>query len=355
MINASAYIYRQPAAGLSMNQKSRPTLEDVARLAKVSTATISRSINEPDKVAKPTRERIQQAIESLAYTPNFGAKVLVTKRSNIVGAIIPTMANAMFASGLQAFQQELAESGVLLLVASSGYNSENEIRQIQTLLAHGADGLLLIGSERPQSTLDFLRVRNVPYVISWCYQNTDSRLYSGFDNKKAAYAMAGEVIKTGHRKIAMIAGLSEGNDRASNRIAGVRQAINDHHDTALVSLVEAEYSLEAGAAAFDQVMAAKEAPTVVICGNDVLAAGALNRAKHTGRVIPDDISITGFDDINLATAVDPQLTTVRVPQLAMGKSAACLLMDYLRSGHMPDSIEFNTEIILRDSLGAPAG
>jgi LacI family transcriptional regulator len=338
---------------IRMSRNSPPTLEDVAKLAKVSTATISRSINEPDKVAGPTRERIQQAIDALAYTPNFGAKVLVTKRSNTVGAIIPTMANAMFASGLQAFQEELARSGVLLLVASSGYSSENEFRQIQTLLAHGADGLLLIGSDRAQSTVEFLNARNIPYVISWCYRNSGKRLYAGFDNQRAAYNITCEVISRGHRSIAMIGGLSDGNDRASNRIKGVRKAIAEHRGARLVALVEKDYSLEAGAQGFDEVIATTDRPTAIVCGNDVIAAGALTRARQSGYQVPDDVSITGFDDINLATAVEPPLTTVRVPQLAMGRCAAELLMRYVQDGNMPDSVEFDTELVIRGSLSGP--
>ncbi len=342
-----------PATPQQTNKRSKPTLEDVAALANVSTATISRSINEPDKVARATRDRIQQAIDKLAYTPNFSAKVLATNKSNIIGAIIPTMANAMFASGLQAFQEALAESGVLLLVASSGYNSDSEFRQIQSLLAHGADGLLLIGSDRPRSTLEYLQARNVPYVISWCYKKTKGQLYAGFDNKKAARNLTRAVINAGHKRIALIGGVSAGNDRASNRIAGVKQAVSEQRGVDLVALVEAEYSLSAGAAAFDRVIAEGSKPTVIICGNDVIAAGVLNRAKAIGINVPAALSVTGFDDINLATAVDPPLTTVRVPQLNMGKSAAGLLMEYLENKQMPASVEFETEIVIRGSLSAP--
>jgi len=135
-----------------LRQKASPTLEDVAKAARVSTATISRSINEPDKVAKDTRERIEKAIEALGYTPNFGGRVLASNRSNIVGAVIPTMANAMFASGLQVFQEVLSQSSYNLLVASSGYNTNTELQQIKSLVAQGADGLLLIGSSRPDDT-----------------------------------------------------------------------------------------------------------------------------------------------------------------------------------------------------------
>ena len=337
-----------------MNRSDKPTLEDVAKLAKVSTATISRSINEPDKVAAATRERIQSAITQLAYTPNFGAKILASNNSNTVGAIIPTMANAMFASGLHAFQQELASKGVLMLVASSGYNSEDEFEQIQTLLSHGADGLLLIGTERPAATLEFLQMRKIPYVISWCYKAESDKLYSGFDNEKSAQQMAKAVLDLGHRTIGMIAGICKGNDRAANRLAGVTQTIDDFGKGAqLTAVVETAYSLENGAQGFDELMSGAIKPTAVICGNDVIAAGALNRAKAIGLKVPADISITGFDDISLATAVDPQLTTVRVPQDQMGKSAARLLLEYVSTGVQPHSIQFETEVVMRDSLGPP--
>lgn len=352
MINASAYIFALPDehAHRDMSKKAKPTLEDVARLSRVSTATISRAINEPSKVAGTTRERIAQAIEQLAYTPNFSAKALATNKSNIIGAVIPTMANAMFASGLQAFQEELAQSGVLLLVASSGYSGDREFRQIKSLLAHGADGLLLIGTDRPRSTLDYLNNRKVPFILSWCFRKSSRYLYSGFDNKKAACAIASKVLALGHRKIAMIGGITKGNDRAGNRIAGVRQTVQNHRHAALVCMVEAEYSMSAGADAFDQIMAGNTTPSVVICGNDVLAVGVINRAKALGVCVPADVSVTGFDDISLATAADPQITTVRVPQLAMGKTAAQLLLQYVNDKQKPNSMEFETQIIMRDSL-----
>ena len=230
-----------------MKKSSSPTLEDVAREAGVSTATISRSINEPNKVAAPTLDRIQAVIQKLGYTPNFGGKVLASNRSNTVGAVIPTMANAMFASGLQAFQEVLSQSGIRLLVASYGYDSKDELNQIRSLVAHGADGLLLIGSCRPEETQRFLAVRNIPYVISWCYKPSTNNIYSGFDNEKAAAAMTRRVLNLGHRRIAMIAGLTQGNDRASNRAAGVKAAIRKFGDGAhLCGVVEAKYTLQDG-------------------------------------------------------------------------------------------------------------
>ncbi len=337
-----------------MKNPDTPTLQDVARAANVSTATISRVVNEPSKVAKATRERVQQVIDALGFTPNIGGRILASNRSNTVGAIIPTMANAMFASGLQAFQETLSEASVTLLVASSGYSGEDELNQIRSLITHGADGLLLIGSARPVQTTEFLQLRKIPYVVSWCYQQDSSRLVAGFDNQKAAYLLTQEVLKLGHRRIAMIAGDTTGNDRASNRIAGVQQAVSEFGANAsLIDVIEVDYSLESGGEAFAQLMSAATPPSAIVCGNDVLAAGATVRARQLGIVIPNDVSVTGFDDISLATAVSPQLTTVRVPQIAMGETAAKLLLQAIDGTNEPQSIEFDTSIVQRESLAPP--
>ncbi len=334
-----------------MTMKDAPTLEDVARVARVSTATISRSINMPNKVAKATHERIQKAIEALGYTPHFGGRALASNRTNTIGAVIPSMSNAMFANGIQAFQEELSDAGVTMLVASTGYSTEAEYTQIRSLMAHGADGLLLIGTDRPKKTTDFLALRGVPYVISWCYKDDPAQLFVGFDNQKAAFEIATCVLGYGHRNIAMIAGISKDNDRAKNRIAGVKNAIKVYgHGARLLRIVESPYMLAESANAFDEIMEGPEVPSVIICGNDVLAAGAITRARERGISVPQQISITGFDDIGLASVVDPALTTVRVPQIEMGKAAARILLSKLSNDNTVSSLEFKTEVVLRSSL-----
>ena len=331
-----------------MHSKHPPTLADVARVAQVSTATISRSINQPDKVAETTRDRIQQVIEQLGYTPNFGGQALASNRSNTVGAVIPTMNNAMFASGLQAFQEVLSESSINLLVASSGYSAGSELEQIRSLIARGADGLLLIGSARPDTTTHFLKLRNIPYVIAWNYEANDERVFAGFDNIKAASLITTEVLNSGHTKIAMIDGSTQDNDRAKNRVKGVIQTLAQQK-LQLLEILETDYSLEAGGNAFESLMARKQIPSAIICGNDVLAAGAIVRAKQLDIDVPAQVSITGFDDIDLASVVAPPLTTVKVPQLEMGTAAAKLLLQML-SQQTPASIELQTKVVMRQSL-----
>lgn len=328
-----------------MNQP--PTIEDVARAAGVSTATVSRAINDPDKVAKPTRDKITAAVEALGYTPHFGARAMASGRFQTVGAVIPTMANAMFASGLQSFQEVLSEAGVTLLVATTGYDPQAELRQIRALMAQGASGLMLIGTSRPDETRQFLEKRAVPHVIAWAVSPNPEDLCAGFDNRAAAFAIAQHVLAQGHRRIGMVAGISAGNDRVSERIEGVRAAIAGSPGAELVAVEEAPYLLEPAGEAFARVWAAQ--PTAVIGGSDVLAAGAMIRARALGLSVPADVSITGFDDIGVSLVCDPPLTTVRVPQIEMGRAAAEILLARLQ-GRAVSSAVLDTRIVERGSL-----
>ena len=337
-----------------MSSKTKPTINDVARLAGVSTATVSRSLNEPRKVGLTTLQSVRNAVELLGYTPHFGGRALASNKSNTVGALIPTMDNAIFARGLQALQETLAEAGVTLLVATTGYDPLREYEQIQALLGRGVDGLMLIGTARPDRTNALLNRQDVPVVIAWSYNSDSSYPCVGFDNQSAAAHLANAVLEFGHRQIAMIAGISKGNDRAADRIKGVRGALSLHRlELPDDYLIEAPYNIEDAAMSMETLMALPRRPTAVICGNDVLATGALMHARKAGISVPDDVSIVGFDDIDLASVTDPPLTTVHVPHRRMGQAAAELLLAIGRGEKNIKSVEFQVEIIKRDSLAAP--
>lgn len=321
-------------------------------MAGVSTATVSRCFNSPDRVVETTRDKVQLIVEELGYTPHFGGRALASNRSNTVGAIIPTMDNAIFARGIQAFQETLADNNVTLLIASSGYDPEREFQQIQSLISQGADGLLLIGHARPENTYNFLQRRQIPYVVTWNYRPDSSSFNVGFDNRKAATQIAQQVIKFGHKHIAIITAHTEFNDRALDRLNGVRDAM-ESSDIPIDNLViiPTTYSLKSGGNAFDSFMARTPRPTVIICGNDVLATGAISRANEMGIKIPDEVSVTGFDDIDLAEVIQPKLTTVHVPHRRMGESAAGLLLDIIDGKAGCQSVELETKIVIRESLG----
>ena len=337
-----------------MEFRPKPSIDDVARLAGVSTATVSRSLNAPDRVKPETLRAVCDAVEQLGYMPHFGGRALASNKTNTIGAIIPTMDNAIFARGLQALEERLAEAGKTLLVASSGYDPARESTQIRTMLGRGIDGLMLIGEARPEATYTLLARNEVPTVIAWMFRKYCPYPCVGFDNRKGAVKMTELVLDHGHRRIAMIAGISEGNDRASERIEGVRAALSTHGlDLAEEHLIEVGYDFDHAAAAMESLMRLNPRPTAILCGNDVLAVGALLHAKKMGLSVPSDLSIVGYDDIDLAAVVDPPLTTLRVPHRRMGEAAADLLLAVSKPNAPAKGIEFETDPVIRESLGPP--
>ncbi|WP_299352740.1 LacI family DNA-binding transcriptional regulator [uncultured Shimia sp.] len=336
------------------DSRTAPTLNDVAREAGVSTATVSRCLNAPDKVVEKTRIRVLKAVDRLGYTPNFAAQVMAAKRSFTIGAIIPTMDNAIFARGLQAFQDELRDRGYTLLVSSSVYSPEIEQEQIRALVARGADGLLLIGHDRPKEVYDYLDQHQVPALVAWSHL-PDALLPSvGFDNHGALRGITEKVIDMGHRNIAMISGVTKGNDRARDRVKGLRDALRENGlDPEQTTVIETSYDIEQGALAFRDLMASTPRPTAIICGNDVLAVGAIREAHKLGIAVPDEVSITGFDDMELANVVTPSVTTVHVPHREMGRKAARELTEMVAGTSKGRSTCLDTSVVMRESLGPP--
>jgi LacI family transcriptional regulator len=332
--------------------RSSPTIQDVAEYSGVSTATISRCLNEPERVSSATRDKVQAAIDALGYAPNFSAKTLAAKKSGTVGAIIPTMENAIFARGLQAFQEELGRHGYTLLVASSAYRQDLEAEQIRNLAARGADALMLIGHDHLPQSYAFLGQRHLPYVNAWTYNPDNPSASVGFDNRAAMKALAEKVITLGHRRIGVISAPTETNDRARERVQGIMAAMQEAGlQTDGPNVVNVDYSIGNGARAFEELMRAATPPTAVICGNDVLAVGALDAAKQLGIRVPEDVSITGFDDIELAQISQPRLTTVHVPHRQMGRQAAQLLIAMLKGESDTQKICLDTWIVERETLG----
>lgn len=335
------------------NIEKLPTLDDVAKEAGVSTATVSRCLNGSGNVTQITRDKVMRAVEMLGYTPHFGARAMAAKRTFTIGAIIPTMDNAIFARGIQAFQEELHDHGYTLIIASNAYRPELEAEQIRTLVARGVDGLLLIGYERDAALYQYLERRGIPTLVAWAYAANSAVPSIGFDNRRSMLELTRMVLSMGHRRIAAISGIVAGNDRAAERLAGIRDGMREFGlDPASLLFIETPYEIDNGATAFAQVMQTRPRPSVVMCGNDVLAVGALQKATELGIRVPDDVSLTGFDDIELARIASPPLTTVHVPHRKMGRCAARELIGMVQDRSEGVAIELKAELTMRESLRA---
>ncbi len=341
---------------MERRRSGQPTLEDVARHAGVSTATVSRCLNDPDRLREDTRQRVHQAVEHLGYAPNFAGRALAMHRTDTMGAVVPTIDNAIFSRGLQAMQERLSRDNITLLIASTNYDPEQERRQIHALVARGVDGLMLIGEARDASLYEFLEARRLPLVLTWVWRLESPHLCVGFDNRVSARDVAAKVLEQNHTHIAMISGITRHNDRAVQRIAGVRDALQARGlrlDDRMI--VETQFEFTAGTTAMQTLLSREPRPTAVICSNDVLATGAMYAVRQAGLLVPDDISVVGFDDIDLASMTSPQLATMRVPHYQMGEMAAETLIR-LRSGLTPPpDRHLETVFVPRGSLGpAPA-
>ena len=337
---------------LQNRSTSRPTLHDVARRAEVSASTVSRCLTVPEKVRPAVRQRVQEIIEELGYRPDGAARALVSRRTDTIGAIIPTLDNAIFARVVQTLQNELAAQGKTLLLAASDYQPEREYDQIEKLLVRGVDGLMLTGEARGSAAYGLLARHNIRYVSSYVHHPDSPHPTIGFDNRRAMARVVSYLHDLGHRSFAMIAGLTDGNDRAAERLAGVRDALRRKRlrlDPSRV--VEQPYAIAAGREALRRLCAAAERPTAIVCGNDVLAIGALLEAATLGLRVPEDLSITGFDDLGLAREMAPGLTTVHAPLEDMGRQVASYLLATEPLEAAPLHLELPADLVVRGSTG----
>lgn len=344
-----------PEIGYTDAVRERSGIRDVAEAAGVSVATVSRALNTPDRVTPALRARVADAARRLGYLGNGAARALASRRSGTMGALVPTLDNPVFAACIDAFQQRLDAHGMSLLVATAGYDAAAETRGLRTLLQRGVDGILLVGAEHEPETWALLPP-GLPAVVTWTHRAEGCALPCiGFDNAAAAARITRHLLALGHRRIAMIAGLARGNDRAAARIAGVRAALAEAGLTlAPPLLAERAYSVAEGSAAMAALLALPEPPSAVICGNDHLAFGALAGARRAGLAVPADVSVTGFDDLDFLAHGDPPLTTVHVPAGEMGRRAADHLAALAAGQAPPLPAELEAPVVLRGTTAPPA-
>lgn len=338
----------------AQSRDSAPTLQDVAEAAGVSTATVSRCLSAPHRVTLDRRQRVEAAVRRLGYVPHGAARALARQRADTIGAIFPAIDNLPFATAAKAIQDRLDPYGYTLLLASSADQDDRELAQLRSLMTRGLDGVILVGEARSEDIYRVLGPKGVPYVNTWIY-NPDSRHPSvGVDNAEAARAVAQYLIDIGHRRIGMIAGPLARNDRVAARIDGVRAALAANGlSLPDAAIQEAAYTISAGRTALNRLRAAAPELTALICGNDMLALGALFECQSQGLNVPRDLSITGFADLEISAEVFPPLTTVRVPAAEIGARAADYLLQVLAGGTPARATRLDAEIVVRGSTAPP--
>lgn len=330
--------------------RPRSGAKDVARLAGVSAATVSRALNNAELVDPATRRRVLEAATKLRYVPHGAARSLRSHRSRMVGAIVPSFDYALYARTTSALQQRLDEKGYALVLAEHHYDLASETRIAGQLIEHGVDALVLVGLDHEQALYSLLADYGRPYVLTWGVDPLLRHPSVGFDNRAATLAATRHLLALGHRRIGLLSAPIEGNDRARARGEGVRAALAE----AGLSLDErhvayAPISLPAAEAAAALLLAAPDRPTAIVGTNDVFAVGVMLAARRMGIRIPQELSVTGVDNTDLGATQTPPLTSVATPITDIGRSAADQLMARLEGAACEHFQEHPVELVVRGS------
>lgn len=336
--------------------RARTAAKDVAQLAGVSTATVSRALNSPDRVDAETLQRVRDAVAKLRYFPHGAARSLRSQRSKMVGAVVPSFDYALYARTTSALQQSLDARGYALVLAEHHYDLTAEQRVTGQLMQHGVDAFMFVGLDHDAALFGLLEDYGRPYVLTWGVDPLGRHPSIGFDNTAATREMTRHLIGLGHRRIGLLSAPVEGNDRARSRGAGVRMALAE---AGLVldplHVQHAPISLQSAALAMARLLALPDRPTAVVATNDVFAVGAMMACREQGVRIPEDISITGVDNTDLGATQTPGLTTIRTPVAEIGLAAAEQLIARLDNQPHEKLQSFPFEIVHRGSTAPPRG
>lgn len=328
-----------------------PTIADVAKQADVSTATVSRCLNQPDKVKPEVRERINKAIQNLGYVPSGAARALASRRTHTIGAIVPTIDNAIFSEAIQHLQSGLTQANYTLLLANSGYSLDEELREVKSLLSRGIDGIVLVGEMHHPKVYEAIEQQKIPYVNLWTYNPTSKYSCIGFDHIKAGKQLAQHLLDLGHTKFGIISGFQETNDRALLRFKGIQQTLQAVGlEIPESRIIECRYSVGEANLSLHELLDKNPYITAICCGNDVLAIGALSAARERSIKVPEQLSITGFDNMEIIPFLSPALTTVNSPSKRMGSHAAKYILKQIEDKTLDiERIELTAELIVRDT------
>lgn len=306
------------------------SIQSVAEKAGVSVATVSRVFNFPDKVTPATREHVERIAGELGYLPNSSARTLRTQRSRVLGVVLPTLLNPVFAECLQGIAQAAVAGGYAIIPVTTGYQLDEEQRAVNLLLAGNVDGLILVVSNPATSTaLERLRSAGLPYVL--VYNRHTEHPCISVDSESAVADAVARLVELGHRRIAMVSGTLAASDRAQQRWRGFLQGMAAA-GLEPPALVEVPFIETAVGELTRLLLEAAPRPTALVCSNDLLAIRSIRAAHLSGLQVPRDLSVIGFDGIALGEDLTPALSTVTQPNGDIGRHSVELLVQALAGG-----------------------
>lgn len=328
-------------------------IRDVARLAGVSVATVSRALSNPEKVSPESLDKVHSAIAQVGYRPNMLARNFRSARAYAVVVLVPDIANPFYSLFIRALEDRAHQKGYAVLLGDTRGTPERELEYIRRVETRLADGIVQLrpSSEKSQNNIP----ADVPCVNACgCEYTTGPAIR--IDNRGAAKSMVNYLISLGHKRIGVISGLKD-NPHAIDRLEGYKEAIAEAGIPFEKDLIaEGDFTMWSGLNAAFQFCNMKNRPTAIFSMNDEMAIGAMQTLKNQGIRIPEDISVTGFDDIAYAKYSDPSLTTISQPAEEMGKMAMDMLLKVIEGEPLSQrECVLPTEFIIRKSTGPVLG
>jgi DNA-binding LacI/PurR family transcriptional regulator len=331
-------------------------IRTVAKLANVSIATVSRTINRVSTVNPKMAKRVWEAIEKLDYFPNTQARSLVSGRSRLLGLIVSEITNPFFPELIQGFEDIAVEHGYEILIGSTNYDPRRMSLCIRRMLERRAEGVAVMtfGVERP--LLEQLAERNVPLVFVDIGPERPGISLLRVDYRHGIRQGVQHLAALGHRDIAFISGPRRLHS-AQSRLAAFSRSLEECGIVADAEwIVEGDHTMEGGIEAMDSLLKSRHRPTAVMCSNDMTAIGVLHKLYRAGLRVPDDLSVIGFDDIHIAQVTIPPLTTIQMSCFELARAAVTALRAHVEEGGEPKRIyKIPTHLVVRESTGFPPG
>lgn len=325
------------------------TIKDVARVAGVSVASVSRALNGHESVTEPTRLRILKVADELRYVPHAGARSLITRRTDMVGVLLPDLYGEFFSELIRGMDSAARARGLHLLVSSS-HGSLFEATEALRTLQGRVDGVLVMAPQSDAASLAASLPPGVPTVLVNTRIDGNESPSISIDNHGGATAMVSQLVGAGYERIAFISGPA-GNFDAEERLRGYRHSLARLLPDAAEIVLPGDFSEASGYQAGLALCAQSERPQAIFAANDMMALGCLFALTEHGLRVPDDIALAGFDDIPIARFVTPPLTTVRVRIAELGRRALERLAELIEvpDADSPAMEPLSCEVIVRQS------
>ena len=341
-----------------MEQKT-PKITDVARLAGVSTATVSRALSKPETVAESTRNTVLAAAQKTGYRVNLSARNLRRQRTGAIVVLVPNLGNPFFSEILAGIETTLSEADINMLVVDTRQAHMKPQLVIEYLHATRADGIIALDGSLPDAILSVASSgTGAPPIIFACEWTPKGAFPSVRANNACGAGLAiAHLAGLGHRNIGVLAGPEE-NVLTRTRTEGATRELADRGLVLDPShLFAGDFSIESGARAAHAWLELDRRPSALFCQSDQMAFGFISGLAQRGISVPNDVSVVGFDDIDIARRFIPALTTVRQPRSKLGVYAAEMLIDHIRTNTSPaiETTMLEVELIVRDSTKAFAG